>query len=97
MIVPPPGIVGASDSDASIDVSNFAENFNIPVVSFMATAPELSSAQRYPTFMRTIPPDGPLMDVSREKLGIRSSLGTINMNKLVIVLTLRYPFSMQFF
>ncbi|XP_067683866.1 uncharacterized protein [Haliotis asinina] len=62
------GIVGASDSDASKDVSNFAQNFNIPVLSFMATAPELSSAQMYPTFMRTIPPDGPLMDVVIEAI-----------------------------
>ncbi|KAK3084395.1 hypothetical protein FSP39_012853 [Pinctada imbricata] len=56
------GLVGASSSSVTKDVNEFSSQFNIPLVSYMATAAELSDGAMYPNFMRTVPPDGPLMD-----------------------------------
>lgn len=54
------GLMGMSDSDATLAVAKQAEQLNLPLVSFQATAPVLSDAEMFPNFMRTIPPDGPL-------------------------------------
>ncbi|ELT99214.1 hypothetical protein CAPTEDRAFT_202414 [Capitella teleta] len=51
------GVVAAPSSVTSIQVANLLKLFRIPQVSFFSTSPALSSEQRYPFFMRTIPSD----------------------------------------
>ncbi|KAK7481553.1 hypothetical protein BaRGS_00027202, partial [Batillaria attramentaria] len=60
------GIVGPTDSGSTADTSSFADDFDIPVVSFAATAPSLTYSGMYPTFLRTIPPDSGLVVVMAE-------------------------------
>lgn len=57
------GIIGASRSDDTLPLAEAAEEFDIPVVSFQATVPDLTFTGQHPNFMRTISPDGPLMEV----------------------------------
>ncbi|CAF1099422.1 unnamed protein product [Adineta ricciae] len=51
------GIVGPALSRETPIVADFAAKIGIPVVSYAATAPELSSRKVYPTLYRTIPSD----------------------------------------
>ncbi|KAH9518675.1 hypothetical protein Btru_005959 [Bulinus truncatus] len=57
------GIVGASRSGDTIPLADAAEAFDIPVISYQATVPELTLSGNHPNFMRTVSPDGPLMEV----------------------------------
>ncbi|XP_055862816.1 uncharacterized protein LOC106050493 [Biomphalaria glabrata] len=57
------GIVGASRSGDTIPLADAAEAYDIPVISYQATVPELTLSGQHPNFMRTVSPDGPLMEV----------------------------------
>ncbi|XP_041349145.1 uncharacterized protein LOC121368478 [Gigantopelta aegis] len=57
------GVIGAYNSGASKEVSTFGAKFDIPVISFSATATVLTKSPDFPTFMRTVPPDSNLMKV----------------------------------
>ncbi|CAG5123321.1 unnamed protein product, partial [Candidula unifasciata] len=57
------GILGASSSGDAVSLSGATVNDNIPVVSYEATATQLTMSGKYTNFMRTISPDGPLMEV----------------------------------
>ena len=57
------GLVGTSDSGSTAEVASFADTFNIPLVSYMATAMGLTYSGKYPNFQRTVPPDNTLMEV----------------------------------
>uniref|UniRef100_A0A7S4F0B8 Receptor ligand binding region domain-containing protein n=1 Tax=Chrysotila carterae TaxID=13221 RepID=A0A7S4F0B8_CHRCT len=50
-------IVGPARSSEAGAVATVASAQNVPVISYWATAPELSSSPRFPNFMRTIPCD----------------------------------------
>lgn len=56
--------MGGSSSTVAVELNGFATAHNIPLVSPFATATKLSNTQEFPYFMRTVPTDGPLMDVS---------------------------------
>lgn len=58
------GLIGASSSSVTVELNKFATAHKVPLVSPYATATELSDTDHYPFFMRTVPTDGPLMDVS---------------------------------
>ncbi|CAF1584944.1 unnamed protein product [Rotaria magnacalcarata] len=51
------GIVGPRLSREAHMIAAFAETIGIPVVSYTATDPDLSSRSAYPSFYRTIPSD----------------------------------------
>lgn len=51
------GIVGPSLSREATIVAAFADTIGIPVISYAATAPDLSNRQAYPAFFRTVPSD----------------------------------------
>uniref|UniRef100_A0A8W8JRJ7 G-protein coupled receptors family 3 profile domain-containing protein n=1 Tax=Magallana gigas TaxID=29159 RepID=A0A8W8JRJ7_MAGGI len=51
------GVIGAPSSVTSIQVANLLKLFKIPQVSFFSTSTVLSSRDRYPFFLRTIPSD----------------------------------------
>lgn len=55
--------MGASSSDDTKALQQFAEDNKVPLVSYAATAPELSDVNEYQNFMRTIPPDDQLTKV----------------------------------
>ena len=57
------GVIGGYTSDQTKAVAKFGAKYDIPVISFSATASVLTSSPDYPTFMRTIPPDRHLMGV----------------------------------
>lgn len=57
------GIIGGSTSDVAMALSEEAAPFHIPVISYEATAPQLTVPGKYTNFMRTISPDGPLIEV----------------------------------
>ncbi|XP_059178375.1 uncharacterized protein LOC131957655 [Physella acuta] len=57
------GIIGASRSGDTIELAEAAEGYKIPVVSYQATTPSLTLSGQHPNFMRTVSPDGPLMEV----------------------------------
>ncbi|XP_076434694.1 uncharacterized protein LOC143274691 [Babylonia areolata] len=57
------GIVTGTSSGTSGQVSVFANQYDIPVVSFTSTAPDLTFSGNYPNFLRTIPPDSGLLTV----------------------------------
>ncbi|BFZ18685.1 hypothetical protein BsWGS_21724 [Bradybaena similaris] len=57
------GILGASSSGDAISLSDSTVDYKIPVVSYEATATQLTLSGKHPNFMRTISPDGPLMEV----------------------------------
>uniref|UniRef100_A0A7S4F923 Phosphoinositide phospholipase C n=1 Tax=Chrysotila carterae TaxID=13221 RepID=A0A7S4F923_CHRCT len=50
-------IIGPGRSEVSLAVSTMAGFLGIPVISYSSTSPLLSSAARYPFFMRSIPTD----------------------------------------
>ncbi|GFS13478.1 metabotropic glutamate receptor 3, partial [Elysia marginata] len=62
------GIVGPSASDAAMLLSDTTKPYNIPLVSYEATATQLTTPGMYTNFMRTISPDGPLIQVIVEIL-----------------------------
>ena len=51
------GIVGPSLSREATIIAPFADTIGIPVISYAATAPDLSNRQAYPAFFRTVPSD----------------------------------------
>ena len=51
------GIVGPSLSREATIIAPFADTIGIPVISYAATAPDLSNRQAYPAFFRTVPAD----------------------------------------
>lgn len=57
------GLMGASSSDHTKALQQFAEDNSLPLVSYTSTAPELSDVNIYQNFMRTIPPDDLLTKV----------------------------------
>ncbi|KAK3802485.1 hypothetical protein RRG08_043316 [Elysia crispata] len=73
------GILGASTSGSSMLVSDAGQPYNIPLVSYEATAKQLTAPGMYTNFMRTISPDGPLIQV------IVSILERLNWDRIIIV------------
>lgn len=51
------GIVGPGSSQEAHTIAVFADTIGIPIVSYTATDPDLSSRSMYPAFYRTIPSD----------------------------------------
>ncbi|XP_074641006.1 uncharacterized protein LOC141898800 [Tubulanus polymorphus] len=51
------GILGASHSSVSLGVADWSGKFEVAQISPMSTAATLSDKNKYPYFMRTIPPD----------------------------------------
>ena len=51
------GAVGESRSFVTIPITNLLQLFNIPLISYGATASVLSDKLQYPDFLRTVPPD----------------------------------------
>lgn len=51
------GVVGDWWSSRTVYIAQVAAIFDVPHVSFAATSPLLSDKSRFPTFMRTVPPD----------------------------------------
>lgn len=62
------GIIGTSTSASSADVATSTDAFDIPMVSYMATAQTLTYSGKYPDFLRTIPPDNELVEVMAQVL-----------------------------
>lgn len=59
------GLTGASTSSVTKHVNEkFATPLRVPLVSYMSTAQSLTKDMPHPKFMRTVSPDGTLMDVS---------------------------------
>ncbi len=52
-----PGVIGENYSSLSDPLARFLAMFNIPQISFSATASSLSDKEVYPYFMRTTPND----------------------------------------
>ncbi|KAK7087416.1 hypothetical protein V1264_021473 [Littorina saxatilis] len=71
--------LGTSNSGVTGKVATFSNLFEIPVVSYMATAPDLTYSGNYPNFLRTIPPDDDLMQV------MGRVLKQMNWNYVVVV------------
>ncbi|KAJ8027144.1 Metabotropic glutamate receptor 4 [Holothuria leucospilota] len=51
------GIVGPPRSASCIHVSTILSLYNVSMISHLATSDELSNGQRFPYFLRTVPPD----------------------------------------
>ena len=51
------GVVGPMSSDVAVQVANLLGMFQIPQISYAATSPALSNADRFPYFLRTVPSD----------------------------------------
>ncbi len=51
------GVIGSESSKTTISIANLLTPFNIPMVSYLATAPALSNKFKYPDFYRTVPTD----------------------------------------
>ncbi|XP_038071228.1 metabotropic glutamate receptor 3-like [Patiria miniata] len=51
------GIVGPLKSSVSIVVGSVADLQKLPMIAFAATSDELSDKERFPYFLRTVPPD----------------------------------------
>ena len=51
------GIVGPLTSAYSITVETFTSVFRVPIISYGATSDELSDENRFPYFLRSVPPD----------------------------------------
>ncbi|XP_038058587.1 metabotropic glutamate receptor 4-like [Patiria miniata] len=51
------GIVGPMTSIASLTVTSVADLYDTPMITFGATSDELSDKDRFPYFLRTVPPD----------------------------------------
>ncbi|XP_033748674.1 LOW QUALITY PROTEIN: uncharacterized protein LOC117333478 [Pecten maximus] len=75
------GLTGASSSSDTKEVNAFTSQFDIPLVSYMSTAQELTNGNMYPAFMRTVSPDGPLMDA------VIKVMGELNWKYVVVVYT----------
>ncbi|XP_052073187.1 uncharacterized protein LOC127711238 isoform X3 [Mytilus californianus] len=57
------GLIGATTSSVTEEVSTkLSAKFKVPLVSYSSTASALSDNTIHPYFMRTISPDGPLME-----------------------------------
>ena len=54
---PPSGVVGAASSGVSRSVASLLRLFSIPQISYSSTSTDLSDAERYDYFHRTISPD----------------------------------------
>ncbi len=61
------GIIGGAFSSTSVFISKVANLYQTPFISFSATSDELSDKERFPYFLRTLPPDryqvGVFMDI----------------------------------
>jgi len=55
--------MGASSSDDTKHLEKYAEYRQLALVSYQATAPELSDVEMFPNLLRTIPPDNLLTKV----------------------------------
>ena len=51
------GLVGLTTSRQTINVAALMNAFRVPVISHLATSDELSDRQRFPFFLRVVPPD----------------------------------------
>lgn len=51
------GVVGPERSSSSIQATNILGLYNISLVSYLSTSDELSNSDRFPYFLRTVPPD----------------------------------------
>ena len=51
------GLVGPGSSEASIQVQNLLQIFNIPQIGYSATSMDLSDKNTYRYFLRVVPPD----------------------------------------
>lgn len=51
------GVVGPQRSSSSVQSTILLSLYNIPQVSYLSTSDELSNDERYPYFLRTVPPD----------------------------------------
>lgn len=77
------GIIGTSSSSSTEKVATFSDTFGIPVVSYMATAPELTFSRKFPNFLRTIPPDNELMEVCFVRMCTEQYNFIISMGKFI--------------
>ena len=61
------GIVGTARSSTTLLAAKVSNVYDVPLVSYYATSDELSNTQRFPFFLRTVPPDkfqvGAIMDL----------------------------------
>ncbi len=51
------GLIGPSSSSDSLIASTIASVYTVPLISYYATSAELSDSDRFPFFLRTVPPD----------------------------------------
>lgn len=51
------GVVGPQRSSSSLQATTLLGIYNISLISFLSTSDELSNSNRYPYFLRTVPPD----------------------------------------
>ena len=66
------GVVGPYSSPEAISVTDLMRLFEVPVVSYSATSPQLSDKDRFPYFLRTTPSD---RISSRAVVGLARKLG----------------------
>lgn len=60
------GVIGAQRSECTIEAAMLLGTDAIPVVSYLSTSDELSNRDKYPYFMRTVPPDKLQVKVIRD-------------------------------
>ena len=51
------GLIGSESSTTTIQIANLLTSFDIPMISYLATASPLSYKIKYPDFYRTVPTD----------------------------------------
>ncbi|XP_072047031.1 metabotropic glutamate receptor 2-like [Amphiura filiformis] len=51
------GIIGTGRSSTSLLAAKVTSVYNVPMISYYATSDELSNTDRFPFFLRTVPPD----------------------------------------
>ena len=73
------GIVGPAFSREAHVIGEFAQRIQIPVISYAATNPDLSSRVAYPTFFRTVPSD------NSAALAIVSLFNRFNWSSCIII------------
>ena len=56
-VTTPLGVVGAASSGVSLPIATLLRLFSMPQVSYASSSSELSDAERFMYFLRTIPPD----------------------------------------
>lgn len=56
-VTTPTGVVGAASSGVSLPIATLLRLFSMPQVSYASSSSELSDAERFQYFLRTIPPD----------------------------------------